>query len=423
MDTFETMLAGFLLFYVLGILILGFIVRKRAEGLSGFLVAKRKLPTLFTTLSLSASILGASMTFISIGLVYSNGLSGMWFTLGPAVFLFIMGVFLAKKIRKSKALTLSDLIGQMFDTKTRVVSAFLVVFAEIAWVALLALTAQGMLVFFLGMSETWSLVLILVVFTLYTFIAGKVADAYTDVIQFIMMVAMIAILLVVTLQRDTTTSISGDQLNLFGGGLSLTQIIGFFLLLGLPYLVGPDVYSAILSAKSEKVARRSAIFGSAIILGWGAVMAILGLLGYAILGPNASPNSVIVVLIFLVENPALKAFLVGGLIAVLMSSLDTTLLTGSSTISNDIFGPIYEKVVKPDEKTKDKVLLYVAKGSAVFLALAAFGIAMWYQDIVDTLKLAYTVFVSGMILPVVAGLFKKQTKVTTWQHGEQLPVL
>ena len=157
MNEFQTILWVILSVYVAGMLVLGFFLRKRARGLAGFLVARRKLPILFTTLSLSASIIGASMTYVAVGMVFLNGLSGMWFTLGPAFFLFLMGLFIAKKVRKTKALTLSDLIGKMFDTKTRVASGVLIVITEIAWISLLAQTTQVMLVVFLELPDGhWS---------------------------------------------------------------------------------------------------------------------------------------------------------------------------------------------------------------------------------------------------------------------------
>jgi SSS family solute:Na+ symporter len=417
-ETFEVILWVFLGIYIAGMLGLSFILRKRATGLTGFLVAKRKLPVLFTSVSLAASILGASMTFIAVGKVYSYGLSGMWFTLGPAFFLLIMGIFIAKKVRETKALTLSDLIGKMFDTKTRIASAVLIVLAEIAWISLLAQTTQLMLVMFLGLPEGWAMFLALAFFTAYTLIAGKVADAYTDVVQFVLMLVLVGILVITALMKggSDVTDLPVDSWKIVGGPISPIQIIAMFLLLGLSYLVGPDVYAAILSAKSEKTAQRSGMIGAGIILFWGIVMGILGMLGSVIV-PGVAPEaagSVIIRLIYVcVENDILRAVVVGGMIAVLMSSIDTTLLTGSSVLANDIIGPISSRFGFEGPRQR-QLILYTAKGGVVWLAIFAFIVGLWIDNIIDTLTLAYTVFVSGMILPVLAGLFKEKTKVTSW---------
>jgi len=411
------MLGAILLVYILGMLGLSFILRKRAKGLAGFLVAKRKLPVLFTSLSLSASIIGASMTFIAVGKVYVYGLSGIWFTLGPAFFLIIMGVFIARKVRETRALTLSDLVGKMFDTRTRVASGVLIVMAEIAWISLLAQTTQLMLVMFLGLPEGWAMFFSLAFFTVYTLFAGKVADAYTDAAQIVIMAIMVVILVPAVLMKGEVTEIHVDNWKIVGGALSPIQIIAMFLLLGLSYLVGPDVYSAILSARSKKVARTSAIIGGFIILTWGIVMAFLGLMGTVIVpGVDAGASgSIIIRLIYAcVTVDILRAVVVAGIIAVLMSSIDTTLLTGSSVLANDIVGPLVESFKPLSEPRRKQLVLYSTKGGIVWLAILAFVVGLWIDNIIDTLTLAYTVFVSGMILPVVAGLFKEKTKVTSW---------
>jgi SSS family solute:Na+ symporter len=300
-----------------------------------------------------------------------------------------------------------------------VASGVLIVLTEIAWISLLAQTTQVMLVVFLGLPDGWAMFLSLAFFTLYALLAGKVADAYTDAVQFLLMVLMVAILVPAVLLKagGDMSTLGGNDLKLVGGSLSPLQIIAMFLLLGLSYLVGPDVYSAILSARSEKAARTSALLGAFLILGWGVVMAVLGL-GAIVIFPDLSPSaykSVIVMLIMVcVSNNILRAIVVGGIIAVLMSSIDTTLLTGSSILANDIVGPIAERFPQLNEPRRRQLILYSTKGGIVWLAILAFVVGLWIDDILETLQLAYTVFVSGMILPVVAGLFRKYTKVTSW---------
>ena len=44
-------------------------------------------------------------------------------------------------------------------------------------------------------------------------------------------------------------------------------------------------------------------------------------------------------------------------------------------------------------------------------ALAAWLLAVYLNDVIKTLELAYTVFASGMIVPIIAGFFKDRLKV------------
>ncbi len=412
MNGFQIMVVILLVVYVAGLLVLGFFLRKRAKDLTGFLVAQRKLPVLFTALSLSATIIGASMTFAAVTNFYKNGLSSIWFSLGPAFFLLVMGLFLAKRIRASKALTLPDLVEKLFDTKTRMVTAVVVIMAEILWIAVLATATRDVLAGFLGIDPYVALFLSMTVFTVYTIMAGKVADAYTDVIQFFMMVALVVILVPAALLAGggDVGKLGNPDLDMFAGHTPLS-LFSLFILLGLSYLVGPDVYAAILSAKDQKVAQRSAAIGAAIILGWGIIMALLGLMAKNVLG-NGESSVMTALITGTIGNQAIRAVLVAGLIAVLMSSVDTTLLTGGSVFSNDLVGPVLSRFTDLKEEKRQKVLLWVAKVSMVPIAIAAVGVGVWLTDMIEILYLAYLVFIAGVVLPVVAGLFKKQTRVT-----------
>ena len=107
------------------------------------------------------------------------------------------------------------------------------------------------------------------VFSAYTILAGKVADAYTDAVQAALMaifVVVLAIGIIVT-NGSNGAGLTDASYTPFEGHTPIS-LLALFVLLGLSYLVGPDVYAAILSADSEQTAKRSAVAGALIIAAW-----------------------------------------------------------------------------------------------------------------------------------------------------------
>ncbi len=405
-------LAIFLCVYVSGILVLGFYLRKRAQGLSGFLVARRKLSLTLTTLSLTASIIGASMTITAVSNFHEMGLSAIWFILGPSFFLLLMGLLLAERIRRTRALTLPDLVEKIFSTKAKIVTSILVIIAEILWIAVLVTASRDILNAFLGISPKAALIGSMAVFSLYTLLAGKVADAYSDAIQAVMMALMAFTLVIAISMSDgfNPGAIESTRLNIFYNHTPIS-LFSMLLLLGLSYLVGPDVYSAILSARSERIAKRSAVIGAGIIAFWGLIMAFIGVMASE-MGLAPSEGSVInQVIIGTVSSSPLRAFLVAGLIAVMMSSVDTTLLTSSSVLSNDIVGTILKRRKSINDKKRNRIIFLTAKISILPLALISILVGIWLEDMIEILYLAYLLFISSAVLPVAGGLLKRYTKV------------
>jgi SSS family solute:Na+ symporter len=93
-----------------------------------------------------------------------------------------------------------------------------------------------------------------------------------------------------------------------------------------------------------------------------------------------------------------------ALLAAIMSSADTVLLTTGTIFSQDIYGRFSRHI------SERKSLMITRVGVAI-IGSAALLIAWQRPGIISSLLLAYTVFTSGIVIPVVAGFYRDKLKV------------
>jgi len=90
-----------------------------------------------------------------------------------------------------------------------------------------------------------------------------------------------------------------------------------------------------------------------------------------------------------------------------MSSADTVILTTSTILCVDIGGKVFPHI---DERRR----LLMAKLGVVVIGGLALLLAMQMKGIINTLLYSYTIFTSGIVIPVVAGFYKDKLRVNSW---------
>jgi SSS family solute:Na+ symporter len=88
-----------------------------------------------------------------------------------------------------------------------------------------------------------------------------------------------------------------------------------------------------------------------------------------------------------------------------MSSADTCLLSQSVIMTEDIL-----KRFHPSLGERKTVLL--TRSSLIVLGLVALGLAITLKGVISSLLFAYTIFTSGLVIPVIAGFYKRRLRVT-----------
>lgn len=386
---------------------IGVLSTKLVKNKSDFFVANRKLGLLTTVSSLTSTGIGGSATIVASIYVYTRGLPGIWMNLSAGLGLILLGFTFAAKVRRMKAFSLAEIVEKLYDRKTRYIASILIILAEIAWLALVIQATQLILTIILNINQTVAIYLSTGIFILYTILGGQFAVSYSDVFQILLMFSGILFIAspIVLIKVGGFSGIKTLPIEMLmfpiNSKMGWLDVISLIFLMGLPHLVGPDIYAKILSARDEKVARQGALISGILRIIWGIAIAIIALGAVKLLPNLENPALVLPQLIVNTFNPYLSGILIATFIATMMSSADTILLTSSTVLSNDIFFYLL----------KNKNDLLIIRLLVFFIGVLGLLMALYFKDIIKTLELAYTIFASGLIIPIIAGFYKEKLKV------------
>jgi SSS family solute:Na+ symporter len=395
--------------YFLVMIIIGVVSRKQARGADDFFVAGRKGSTLLIAGSLLATIVGGSATVGMAGLGFSRGLSGAWWLLVGSIGLVVLGVFLAKKVRAFGLYTLPELITKQYDRRVGLAASVLIV---VAWVGVIAaqIIASGTILGTLGIgTPTLWMVIFSAVFITYSVLGGQQAIIRTDAVQTGIIIAGVFGGLALVMSR------LGGWSGLAGAlpaghfsfpvspGFSGYDLVSLLLLVGLTYVVGPDMYSRLFCARDTKTARKSVLWAALIIVPIAFGITLIGM-GASALFPQIPAEQALPVIISEVLPPFLGGVVLAALLGALMSSADTCLLSASTILTVDIVGAF--KPLGPA-----KTLSY-SRWAMVIMGAAALSLALALNGVISALLFAYTIYTGGLIMPVLVGFYREKFRVT-----------
>jgi SSS family solute:Na+ symporter len=396
--------------YFLAIIGIGIWSKRRAGSQNGFFVAHRRGTLLLITGSLIATAIGGSATVGMAGLGFKQGLTGAWWLLVGSVGLLILGVFFAKKVRGAALYTLPELVERQYDRRMSLAASVLIV---IAWVGVVAgqIVAAGTVLSILGIgSAAFWMTAFTVICVAYAILGGQFSIIRTDVFQAALL--FIGILIALALVFPQVGGFDGLKASLPSCYFSFPtspefdwkMLLSLLILVGATYVVGPDMYSRLFCARGEKTAQRSAILSAFLFIPLAFAIILIGMAARA-LYPEIAAEGAFPQVIANVMSPGLSGLLLAALVAALMSSTDTCLLTQSVILTEDII-----KHVHPALDEGKTILL--ARISLIGLGLVALGLALALKGVISSLLFAYTIFTCGLVVPVIAGFYREKLRVT-----------
>jgi SSS family solute:Na+ symporter len=385
--------------------------RSRRQSPESYWVADRRYGAGNVTVSLVATIFGASSTIGIIGLGYSRGLTGAWWSLIGAVALLPFGLVLAGRVRALEVYTLPDILKRAYGNRVAVPAAVLI---ALAWCGVIAaqMTAGALLLSgVLRLDYAWVLAVVAVVFVLYTYWGGQLSVIRTDSWQFGLFIggALVCLILLYVAAHGAGTSASagvpaGHLRFPVSQDFGWHDLLVFYpLIVGLPYLAGPDIYSRVLCARDTAAARVAALAAAAAVVPISFLLAALGMLiraGFPEIAAEAALPTAVSELV-----PAgLAGLILAGFLAAVMSSADTTLISASTILSLNVFGA-RGNLSKAQQ-------LRLTRLALIGVGAAAWAIAGLERGIISALLLGYTVFVGGVVLPTLASFLGGRARVS-----------
>lgn len=380
----QILIAFFAYFSIL--LTIGLISHKKQTSSADFVMGNRSLNFWLTALTAHASDMSAWLFMAFPAAIFIGGLPSLWIALGLILGMFLNWQLIAEKLRteteKYNSYTLSTYFERRFQDHTgflRVLTALMaIVFLTIYLGA--GLYAMGLLLVSLfGINPYLGLLIATCVIVSYTFLGGFITVAWTDFFQGVYLL----IILLVTLAcayysiegwpAIQSVAVSKEISLSFLPEASWPSFLTTLLLVlswGLGYYGQPHIVTKFMGIKSPHEIRKSKYLGMAWqVVSLGAAAAI-GLIGLALFPEGlANPELVFVETVKTLFNPLIVGFVLCGMLAANMSTMDSQILVCASVLSEDLYKHLFKKNASPKE------LLNVSRIGVVVAALVALLIA------------------------------------------------
>lgn len=400
--------------YLLLMLAIGIYFYRTTSNLSDYILGGRNLPAGVAALSAGASDLSGWALMGLPGAVFSSGLSEAWIAVWTLVGVYINWKVIAERLRvfteaAGNALTVPDYLEARFVDRQRILRTVSSLVMLVFFTFYVSAGLVGSAVLFESLFDVhygmalWVSALVIVS---YTFLGGFLAASWSDLIQGLMMAAALSSVALMTwflLTGDSAPAAASGDLAPLGGMMEGMTIVGMLSVAGwaIGYCGQPHVvvrFMAVRRREDIKVSRRIALVWSTITM----VSAVaVGALGYYWFGGELENSErVFIELVDVMFNPWVAGFVLAGVLAAIMSTIDSQLLVCSSAISEDI----YRGFIRP--KASESELVWLSRGSVIVIALLAAVMGMDRDSsILDLVSYAWGGFGAAFGAVILLSLF------------------
>ncbi len=361
------LLAGFLL-YLAAVAAIGVVAARRTASASDYVIGSRSLSAPTAALSAGASDMSGWLLLGLPGAVFASGLGEGWILVGLAIGAWASWRLVAAPLRRftarlDGAVTLPQFFGRRVGARTplvAVVATLLVLFFYAIYTAAGFVAGAKLFAATLGMEYHTALWLGVALVLAYTAIGGFLAVSWTDFLQALLMLAALATVALLAFAADAETSamLRAPALGWMATAGALAWGLGYF---GQPHFLAR--FMAIRDAGAVPPARRIAL---AWMIVAGAAALAVGAAGYGSYGADglADPETVFLALAQDLLPAWLAGVVVAGVLAAVMSTVDSQLLVASTALVEDVLRPLRPGLA-------DRQRLLASRGTVAVIAVAA----------------------------------------------------
>ncbi|ADI26613.1 Na+/solute symporter [Geobacillus sp. C56-T3] len=397
---------GVLLCYFLVLIVAGILGAKRAKTAEDFALAGRNLGLFVYLGCLSAVILGGASTIGTAKLGYQFGISGMWFVFMIGLGIAVLGLFFTNQIYGAHVTTISELLGRRYNQETRLISA-LVAAIYTLMVSVTQVIGMGTIIHaVLGWSMTVSMLVGGGIVLFYTILGGMWSVTMTDIIQFIVMtVGIFFVMLPMSLSHvggwtSLLERLPASHFDLTSMGWA--NIFQYFLLYTLGMVVSQDIWQRVFTARTPNIARGGAIYAGLYSVAYAVALSVIGMCGVIVFPNMNDPQNVFANMSLEILPHGLLGLILASVCSALMSTASGTLLASSTLLSHDILKQYWLK------NMSDRQFVLLSRMMTLAVGIVAIIFAIWIQDVLVALDVAYAILSGAIFVPVVLGFFWKR---------------
>lgn len=379
--------------YLLLLLFFGFIYRlKKEDNVSDLILGGRVLTLPAFIASLVSTWYGG---ILGVGeYTYLYGISN-WLVFGLPYYLaaLLFAVFLAKKARQSKLLTIPERLAQTYDNKTALAGSIIIFLMTVpaAYILMLGVLCEQ----FFNLPFSVGVILGTIFSIIYLFMGGFKAVVRTDLFQFVLMfIGFIVLLGYVSINYGgfefLRQNIPNQHFSWHGGNSG--WYIAVWYVIALATLIEPAFFQRCYAAKNEKTARNGIFISIICWVFFDFLTTTTGLYAKAILPNLTDPVASFPALAMEVLPIGLVGLFALALLSTIMSTVDSYSFLAASTFGNDIIPKLFKN-------SSNKIIFYTRIG-LVFSTILAVVFALFFRSAVDIWHAFGSIGTPALLIPL-----------------------
>ena len=262
--------------YLILLLVIGILDMKRVKNFTDYAVAGKNQTIFAVSMTLLATVIGASATIGIVDTTYRIGFPAIWWLSFGSIGLVVQSFLISERVRRIGADTLPDLAGK---TVGKAAETLLAVIIVISWVGVIAgqfVAMNGIITFALGSSSKWLFVAVSLLVILYTFIGGQMSVIRTDRLQLVIIAVGVAASCIWLYCKGSTENVM-THIELFNNDYHISNWLMQLFIIGGVYFLGPDIMSRNFISKDERTAKRSSLLAGLVFLGFAILIVMVGM--------------------------------------------------------------------------------------------------------------------------------------------------
>jgi SSS family solute:Na+ symporter len=337
-----------------------------------------------------------------------------WFTQGFPYYIFaiLFALLFAKKIRTASLFTIPDKIEETYGRTASLISALLI-FILVSPAPYLFMIGSLISIVF-GIDLLPSLLIGVLVSSVYLFKGGYKSNIFTDAFSFFTMFLGFIIAVVIAITNYGSIEFLSSNLPethlQFTAGAPPAFIFVWFLI-ALWTFTDPGFHQRCYSAKTGNIAVKGIIISVAFWALFDFLTTTLGLFSRAILGEIENPVLAFPLLAEKIMGPGIKGIFYAALFATILSTLNSFLFLSATTFGRDFAQKLKPKLTDGELNKFTKVGLAVSSVISIFLAY-------YFESVVQIWYTIGSICIPGIILLIFGAYYPKlkvTNKIAVWE--------
>ncbi len=366
----------------------GILLPKKASGAEGFFLGQRSLNWFMLMMTFIGTQIGGGFILGTAEAAFKDGFYGIFYSLGLSCGFLVLGLGLGARIRSLELNTVADVFERYY--KSPFLKKYASILSIISLTGILIAQAVSLKKFLFSTSLASEALFIIswMVVIAYTTKGGFLAVVWTDMVQAVAMIVMLAVVFVFALFT------APSDLQITTTGFVKPEALSYLVMPFLFMFIEQDMVQRCSSGKSLRQVTVAAFAASVVLFLLAFVPVYFGLSARA-LKLEPGQGSVFMEVVKAMTNPWVTSCAALSVLLAIISTASSLLLAVSSNIAQDF---------------NQKISSSIAKSRAITISVGILALAVSYtaRDIIPCLIMSYELAVDCLFVPLIAAVILKE---------------